>query len=28
LIESSNNGILGFLKFRSTAKIRQFFLIS
>ena len=28
LIKSSNNGILGFLKFRSTAKIRQFFLIS
>jgi hypothetical protein len=26
LIETSNNGILGFLKFRSTAKIRQFFL--
>ncbi len=25
LIKTSNNGILGFFKFRSTAKIRQFF---
>ncbi len=25
LLETSNNGILGFFKFRSTAKIRQFF---